>query len=112
MSQPRTAGGVVACFDLQHVLTAIKIFLTANWFRRRPVSSAQRWQPRWLVYVALMVMWDDAATLGERFDAARSTLAQWFIGRRRPGYSYQLKLTGVASRTVKQSADFADFADS
>ena len=88
MSQTRTAGGVAARFGRQHVLTAMKIFLTANWFRRRPVRSSQRWQLRWLVYVTLMMMWDDAGSLGERFDAARSTLAQWFIGRR-PGYSYQ-----------------------
>ena len=43
-------------------------------------------------------MWDDAGSLGKRFDAARSTLAQWFSGRR-PGDSYQGSIKALVKWT-------------
>lgn len=48
-----------------------------------------RWTARLLVVCAVLMAWDPAAALEDRFAAARSCLVKMFPGRRRPGRTYE-----------------------
>jgi hypothetical protein len=48
-----------------------------------------RWGARMLVFVAVLMSWDDAATLGARFRRARRAVTAMFPTRRTVGTSYQ-----------------------
>jgi hypothetical protein len=52
-------------------------------------GGKERWTPRLLVLCILLMAFDAAATLGDRFVAARRTLVAMYPSRRRPGDSCQ-----------------------
>lgn len=52
-------------------------------------ASGLRWGARLLVFVAILMSWDDAATLGARFGRARRAVTAMFPTRRTVGKTYQ-----------------------
>jgi len=48
-----------------------------------------RWTPRLITWAALLMVWEPAATLGERFGQTLAALAALFPGVRRVGRTYQ-----------------------
>jgi hypothetical protein len=54
-----------------------------------PVNDKIRWTDRLLALCAILMTWGGAATLQDRFDAARRCLLCWYPGRRRPGATYE-----------------------
>lgn len=53
------------------------------------IGGKERWTPRLLVLGILLIAFDAAATLGERFASARRTLVAFYPSRRRPGDTCQ-----------------------
>lgn len=64
-------------------------------------KASLRWVPRMLVVGAILFAWDGAATLGDRFAAARDAVAAMFPSRRRPGTDPQ----GFLRTLCRQSVD-------
>lgn len=58
-----------------------------------------RWTARLLVVCAILMAWDPAQTLADRFASARACLVGMFRGRRRPGGTY----AGFAAALAKAS---------
>jgi len=54
---------------------------------RRP--GAIRWSLEFLVFTAVLMVYESGETLQDRFRSARECLIEMFPGRRRPGKSYQ-----------------------
>ena len=52
-------------------------------------SAGLQWVPRMLVFAAILMSWDGAATLGERFGRAREAVTEMFGPRRALGQTYQ-----------------------
>jgi hypothetical protein len=48
-----------------------------------------RWTPRLITWAALLMVWEPAATLGERFVQTLAALTALFPGVRRVGRTYQ-----------------------
>lgn len=61
--------------------------------------SDARWSPILLVFQAILMVWEPAATLIDRFQDARNTLIGMFPYRRRPGKSYQGFLAALLKRS-------------
>jgi len=64
-------------------------FLASPPFSDRDRRSNVRWTGRFLAFVAILMAWDPAQTLCDRFAAARDVLAGMFPSRRRVGKTYQ-----------------------
>lgn len=58
-------------------------------FSDRDRRSNTRWTGRFLAFVAILMAWDPAQTLCDRFATARDVLAGMFPSRRRVGRTYQ-----------------------
>lgn len=54
-----------------------------------PRRADARWTHRLLAYAAVLMAWDPAPTLGDRFASALTCLADLFPSRRRPGRTYR-----------------------
>jgi hypothetical protein len=76
--------------NYRHWLAAgMKEFLPASLFSRFAHAPAVRWAARLLVWTAILMSWDEAATQGKRFENARGALAAMFPTRRAVGKTYQ-----------------------
>src|SRR2546426_3130380 len=64
---------------------AINRFLPHSGLNLLSGNSKLRWVPRMLVVTALLMTWDAAETLTDRFDNARRAVAAMWPSRRRPG---------------------------
>lgn len=68
---------------------AIAALLPTDVLRLLPTDGKTRWTDRLLTLCAILMAWSNAATLADRFDAARRCLLRWYPGRRRPGTAYE-----------------------
>ena len=64
-------------------------YLPAPIFSFFAKTSGLGWAARMLVFAAILMSWDDAATLGKRFGRARSSVTEMFRPRRKLGKTYQ-----------------------
>ena len=58
-----------------------------------------RWTDLLLALCAILMTWSSAATLKDRFDAARRCLLRWYPGRRRPGTAYEGFIAALRRRS-------------
>jgi len=76
--------------DYRQLLAAgMNEFLPAALFSFFAKAPGLRWLPRMLVFAAILMSWEEAATLGARFDRARRTVGAMFPSRRAVGKTYQ-----------------------
>jgi hypothetical protein len=84
----------VAQSYLQQLGQAIGEFLPSHSFNRIPVGRATHWKPLRLVWVALLMAWDEGQTLGTRWDHACEAVTklhpQWRLGESYSGFSQAL----------------------
>lgn len=92
MDKASAGGGAAARSSHRHALVeAMTLFMA-------PLFSAQRrWSAHHTALAAVLMAWEDAATLGERFDVVRAFLAGALPRRRRLGRTYQ----GLAKATLR-----------
>ena len=64
-----------------------------------PQDSKIRWTDLLLALCAILMAWSIAATLADRFEAARRCLLRWYPGRRRPGAAYEGFIAALRRRS-------------
>ena len=64
-----------------------------------PGNDKVRWTDLLLALCAILMTWSNAATLKDRFDAARRCLLRWYPGRRRPGAAYEGFIAALRRRS-------------
>ena len=92
MSIRRTRmGDLVAASTYRHsLLAAMNIFLAARLFSQLPRRrSHTRWRPRLISFAAILMAWEPAPSLTQRFTAVFDCLTAMFPSRRRPGRTYR-----------------------
>jgi Transposase DDE domain len=68
---------------------AIGALLPHQGLRLLPLNAKERWTPRYLVIMALLMSCLGADLLVDRFQTARCSLVKMYLTRRRPGRTYQ-----------------------
>lgn len=92
MYRASAGGGAAARSSHRHALVQAMTLFMAPLF-----STERRWSAYHTVLAAVLMAWEDAATLGERFDVVREFLASALPRRRRLGRTYQ----GLAKATLR-----------
>lgn len=90
--------------SLRHAMTRV---LPTDALRLLPADGRTRWTSVLLALCAIVMTWSGAATLKDRFQAARRCLLRWYPGRRRPGAGYEgfiAALRRCSARLIKQVA--------
>jgi hypothetical protein len=84
----------VARSYLQQLGEAIREFLPSHSFNRIPVGRATHWKPLRIVWVALLMAWDEGQTLGTRWDhvceAVTKLHPHWRLGESYSGFTQAL----------------------
>jgi hypothetical protein len=84
----------VAQSYLQQLGDAIREFLPNHSFHQIPVGQATYWKPLRIVWVALLMAWDEGQTLGTRWDhaceAASKLHPRWRLGESYSGFTQAL----------------------
>lgn len=99
MCKASDGGGAAAHSSHRHaLLAAMSLFMA-------PLLSGE---PRWSAYhtalAEVLMAWEDAATLGERFDVVRDFLARVLPRRRKLGRTYQ----GLAKATLRHGSGLVE----
>ena len=73
---------------------AIREFLPSHSFNQIPIGRATHWKPLRLVWIALLMAWDEGQTLATRFDhaceAATKLHSHWRLGASYSGFTQAL----------------------
>ena len=75
---------------------AMSRFLPRTGLATLPGDGRLRWTERLLVVCAVLMAWDPAPALDDRFASARSCLVKMVPGRRRPGRTYEGFIAALA----------------
>ncbi len=78
---------------------AIRRLLPTGRLRLLPANDKVRWTDLLLGLCAILMTWSPAATLKDRFAAARRCLLRWYPGRRRPGSGYEGFINALRRRS-------------
>ena len=92
------------CYPKQ-LRSAIRRFLPARGLPLQVPNGKVCWTPRLLVMGAILMSWDKAQTLKDRFESMRQALVQMYPGRKRPGGTYEgfvAALAGASGRMLDQ----------
>lgn len=84
MYKASAGGGAAARSSHRHALVeAMTLFMAPRF------SAERRWSAYHTTLAAVLMAWEDAATLGERFEVVRDFLARALPRRRKLGHTYQ-----------------------
>jgi hypothetical protein len=93
---------------LQQLGEAIREFLPSHAFNQIPVGRATHWKPLRIVWVSLLMAWDEGQTLSTRWDHAGQAVTQlhphWRLGESYSGFTRALirLSTGLIPALVKR----------
>lgn len=95
MTRGTDADRTGTCYH-ESLKAAITRFLPCRLFAQQ--LGSERWCERYIAIVMVLISWSCAATLSDRFEQSRRSLAQMFAGRKRPGKTYQGLIEAVLHR--------------